>query len=245
MPARTDGWADLLSLSSDGGSPVTPRARHLGTSDGILPMDTERFCGFLGYALNPSANGNSDPMLQAAVSEELLHLLITHFPQGHVFALDNTTSYDDSDPSAGDIFNSSPPDADIHRHISRRLARRLPFAKSILFYPLWDWNKSRWMAGALVWANSNQRPLGLEDLHYFQAFGDSLISEVCRIHWTASENSKFDFLSSVSHELRSPLHGILASAELLQDLLREPTHRDMVKMISTSGQTLLDTMNHL
>jgi signal transduction histidine kinase len=85
----------------------------------------------------------------------------------------------------------------------------------------------------------------MEDLHYFQAFGDSLISEVSRIHWTASENSKFDFLSSVSHELRSPLHGILASAELLQDISLEPAHRDIVKMISTSGRTLLDTMNHL
>ncbi|KAJ5312553.1 hypothetical protein N7508_003383 [Penicillium antarcticum] len=243
MPAQTDGWADLPSLSSDGGSPITPRPKNTGSSEGILPRDTERFCGFLGHALTPS-NGNNDPRLQAAVSEELLHLLITHFPQGHTFTMD-TTSDDDCESSEGDIFNYSPPESDIEQHISHRLARRLPGAKSVLFYPLWDWNKSRWLAGALVWAKSNQRPLGMEDLHYFQAFGDSLISEVSRIHWTASENSKFDFLSSVSHELRSPLHGILASAELLQDISLEPAHRDIVKMISTSGQTLLDTMNHL
>ncbi|KAJ6079031.1 hypothetical protein N7467_008784 [Penicillium canescens] len=244
MPAQTDGWADLPSLSSDGETPITPRPTHLGVSDGILPRDTERFCGFLGHALS-SSNGNNDPRLQAAVSEELLHLLITHFPQGHVFTMESVTSYDDSEPSAGDISDASPHDSNILRHISHRLARRLPEARSVLFYPLWDWNKSRWLAGALVWANSNLRPLGMEDLHYFQAFGDSLISEVSRIHWTASENSKFDFLSSVSHELRSPLHGILASAELLQDISLEPAHRDIVKMISTSGRTLLDTMNHL
>ena len=72
-----------------------------------------------------------------------------------------------------------------------------------------------------------------------------MISEVCRIHWTASENSKFDFVTSISHELRSPLHGILASAELLRDIPLQAAQRDMVNMISTSGLTLLDTIDHL
>ncbi|CAI7584751.1 unnamed protein product [Penicillium glandicola] len=134
---------------------------------------------------------------------------------------------------------------EIIQHISHDLSRRLPEAKCVLFYPLWDWNKSRWLAGTLAWVNGSHRPLGMEDLHYFKAFGDSMISEVSRIHWTASENSKFDFVTSISHELRSPLHGILASAELLHDIPLQTAQHDMVNMISTSGLTLLDTIDHL
>lgn len=137
------------------------------------------------------------------------------------------------------------PNFEIIRHISHRLAHQLPEAKCVIFYPLWDWNKSRWLAGTLAWVNGTHRPLGTEDLHYFRAFGDSMISEVSRIHWTASENSKFDFVTSISHELRSPLHGILASAELLHDIPLQTAHRDMVNMILTSGLTLLDTIDHL
>lgn len=179
------------------------------------------------------------------MNEELLHSLITHFPDGHIFNIDsrsNLASPVDSESSNSEI---SAPNTEIIREISRRLAHQLPEAKCVLFYPLWDWNKSRWLAGTLAWVNGSHRPLGTEDLHYFKAFGDSMISEVSRIHWTASENSKFDFVTSISHELRSPLHGILASAELLRDIPLQTAQRDMVNMISTSGLTLLDTIDHL
>lgn len=175
------------------------------------------------------------------VTEDLLHSLITYFPEGHVFDTDrqdgSTLGGDDTLPLASESEPS--------QMIAHRLSQQLPDARYVLFYPLWDWSKSRWLAGTLVWTNGCHRPLGTEELHYFKAFGDSIISEVSRLHWTASENSKFDFVTSISHELRSPLHGILASAELLHDVPLQPTQHDIVKMISTSGITLLDTIDHL
>ena len=178
------------------------------------------------------------------VTEDLLHSLITHFPDGHVFNIDSRGNYDESAASVHST-KLSRPDSETIQQISNRLSRQLPGARFVLFYPLWDWSKSRWLAGTLVWANGCHRPLGMDELHYFKAFGDSIISEVSRLHWTASENSKFDFVTSISHELRSPLHGILASAELLHDLPLQPAQHDIVKMISTSGLTLLDTIDHL
>jgi signal transduction histidine kinase len=178
------------------------------------------------------------------VTEDLLHSLVTHFPEGHVFNIDSRGKYDEAATSATNT-TLSRPDSEIIHQVSNRLSRQLPDARFVLFYPLWDWSKSRWLAGTLVWANGCHRPLGMDELHYFKAFGDSIISEVSRLHWTASENSKFDFVTSISHELRSPLHGILASAELLLDVPLQPTQHDMVKMISTSGLTLLDTIDHL
>lgn len=133
----------------------------------------------------------------------------------------------------------------IAEKVSRRLRQLLPDARSVLFFPLWDYSKSRWMAGTIVWTRDDHRGFDKEELHYFKVFGSSIVAEVSRIHWTATEKSKFDFISSVSHELRSPLHGILASAELLHTTQLQPVQAEMLRMIETSGLTLLDTTDHL
>ncbi|KAJ5213487.1 hypothetical protein N7449_000656 [Penicillium cf. viridicatum] len=241
---RHDDWDALSNYEPD--SHIASRASAWGLPNANLPKDAENYCGSLGQAIScRSAKSNTGSKFQVKVNEELLHLLITHFPDGHIFNIDsrsNLASPVDSESSNSEI---SAPNTEIIREISHRLAHQLPEAKCVLFYPLWDWNKSRWLAGTLAWVNGSHRPLGTEDLHYFKAFGDSMISEVSRIHWTASENSKFDFVTSISHELRSPLHGILASAELLRDIPLQTAQRDMVNMISKSGLTLLDTIDHL
>lgn len=218
----------------DPGFPLTPRAS--------LPKDAGKYCGFLGQPPNCwTANGSTALNCRIMVTEDLLHSLITHFPEGHVFDLESSDessiAEDDTTPSA----SASEP----IQSITDRVSQQLPDSRFVLFYPLWDWSKSRWLAGTLVWINGCHRPLGTEELHYFKAFGDSIISEVSRLHWTASENSKFDFVTSISHELRSPLHGILASAELLNDFSLQSAQHDIVKMISTSGITLLETIDHL
>ncbi|OQD96016.1 hypothetical protein PENSOL_c017G11111 [Penicillium solitum] len=239
---RHDDWDAFSNSGPD--SLIASRAKSWDLPNAHSPKDAESYCSSLGQATSRRSDRSNGSKPQLKVNEELLHSLITHFPDGHIFNIDrsNLVSPVDSESSNSDI---SAPNTEIIREISHRLAHRLPEAKCVLFYPLWDWNKSRWLAGTLVWVNGNHRPLNTEDLHYFKAFGDSIISEVSRIHWTASENSKFDFVTSISHELRSPLHGILASAELLRDIPLQTAQRDMVNMISTSGLTLLDTIDHL
>lgn len=60
-----------------------------------------------------------------------------------------------------------------------------------------------------------------------------------------ADKAKGDFISSVSHELRSPLHGILASAEFLADTDLDSFQRSFVDTIESCGRTLLDTINHV
>ncbi|KAJ5817644.1 hypothetical protein N7447_007652 [Penicillium robsamsonii] len=241
---RHDDWDALPNLETS--ATIAAGSSPWGIPNASAPKDAESYCGSLGQAIScRPANSNTDSKYQVKLTEELLHLLITHFPDGHIFNIGNKSNPDSPPDSASGNARIRTPDFETIRHISRRLAHEFPEAKCVLFYPLWDWNKSRWLAGTLVWVNGSHRPLGTEDLHYFKAFGDSMISEVSRIHWTTSENSKFDFVTSISHELRSPLHGILASAELLHDIPLQTAHRDVVNMISTSGLTLLDTINHL
>jgi signal transduction histidine kinase len=79
----------------------------------------------------------------------------------------------------------------------------------------------------LVWTRDSERALQLEELHYFKAFGASIMSEIAQIEWLASEKSKSDFISSINHELRSPLHGMLASADRLTANDLQPAQYDI------------------
>lgn len=222
--------------------PVTPSLSPLGLS-GSTPEDLNAPCDILSSALRKSSPGDAASISQIDVTEELLSLLIAFFPQGQIFTSSDSAETDDYLAFGSGV--SSGARAKKIQTISQQVMKLVPGADSVLFLPLWDYHKSRWMAGTLVWARDSRRVLGMEELHYFKVFGDSIVSEVSRVHWMTTEKSKFDFISSVSHELRSPLHGILASAELLHATPLQPAQEDMIKMIETSGLTLLDTTDHL
>lgn len=71
------------------------------------------------------------------------------------------------------------------------------------------------------------------------------MTEVSREDTLKSDKAKTDFISSISHELRSPLHGILGSAEMLREGSLELRQSDLLQGIETCGKTLLDTVDHL
>lgn len=59
----------------------------------------------------------------------------------------------------------------------------------------------------------------------------------------ATIKAKTDFLSVMSHELRSPLTGVLGMAELLGETELTDEQRDYVETIHSAGQTLLSIIN--
>jgi signal transduction histidine kinase/CheY-like chemotaxis protein len=61
----------------------------------------------------------------------------------------------------------------------------------------------------------------------------------------ALSKAKSDFISSISHELRSPLHGILAGVEMLRDTMKLESEISMLDSIDACGSLLLDNINHL
>lgn len=68
---------------------------------------------------------------------------------------------------------------------------------------------------------------------------------VSRLASKTADRQKGDFIGSISHELRSPLHGILASAEFLSETESDAFQISLVDTISSCGRTLLDTINHV
>lgn len=69
------------------------------------------------------------------------------------------------------------------------------------------------------------------------------MAEVSRLSALVLTQMKTDFISSISHELRSPLHGVLASVEFLQETDLTEVQADMIGNINASGRVLLDTIN--
>ena len=60
-----------------------------------------------------------------------------------------------------------------------------------------------------------------------------------------ADRAKGIFISNISHELRSPLHGILASAEFLSDTRLDTLQRTFIDTIDSCGRTLLEVINHV
>ncbi len=56
---------------------------------------------------------------------------------------------------------------------------------------------------------------------------------------------KSTFLANMNHEIRTPLAGILGYAQILEEELADPMHREMAQVIKQSGQRLLDTLDSL
>ncbi|KAJ5605293.1 hypothetical protein N7510_010447 [Penicillium lagena] len=220
-----------LSKPLDGGVQVAPPSP-------FELAEPEKPCGILSHALKTPPNAHQ-AVCEISVPEKLLNELMIAFPRGHIFSFEDKVGDDYLSPGSGQAADAA------MQIISDQLARHIPVAGSVIFLPLWDWNRSCWLAGTLIWTDKSHRTLGLEELLFFRVFGDSIISEISRLHWTTTEKSKFDFITSINHELRSPLHGILASTELLRATKLLPSQEDIVKMIEMSGRNLLDTTDHL
>lgn len=75
-------------------------------------------------------------------------------------------------------------------------------------------------------------------------FCNSVVAEVRRLEAVESERRKANFLGSMSHEMRSPLHGLLAGIELLRNTKCSPFQHELLETSFTCGRTLLHTIDH-
>lgn len=69
--------------------------------------------------------------------------------------------------------------------------------------------------------------------------------ELSRLDAVALNQQKTTFVASISHELRSPLHGILGTLEFIKDTPLDTLQTSMLNSLNSCGQTLLDTINHV
>ncbi|MCP4219688.1 MAG: PAS domain S-box protein, partial [bacterium] len=61
----------------------------------------------------------------------------------------------------------------------------------------------------------------------------------------AANQAKSEFLANMSHEIRTPMNAILGFSELLWKQEENEKHKEYLKIITTSGQTLLSLINDI
>ena len=72
-------------------------------------------------------------------------------------------------------------------------------------------------------------------------FYNAIRAEIGRLTTVFSGQQKSEFVGTVSHGLRSPLHGVLASIEFLRDTRCDDFQRSCIDTMDACAQTLLDT----
>ncbi|APA15360.1 hypothetical protein sscle_14g101300 [Sclerotinia sclerotiorum 1980 UF-70] len=182
-------------------------------------------------------------LLQATVKG-----LMTCYTQGRMFVCHEDGSLDlDLEPEPLEVCENGnmEPDRAVVAAWVAELMKICPGARTIVFFPLRDPQRDQWFAGSFAWTTKRLRIVTPEDLTYFTAFGNCIMAEKSRLDSELADRAKSDFISVVSHELRSPLHGVLASAEALRDTSTGDEQDDMIRSITICGEVLLDTMDHI
>jgi signal transduction histidine kinase/ActR/RegA family two-component response regulator len=234
-----NGSADKASSGrSQSFSKLTPAPAILEDNASSL------LCEVLGSSVVPggcSLGTLQDPL---RINDASLRYLIRNFPRGCVFVSDAQCNPVFENEGAFIAQTFAPQAASIAIQLSADLQSLVHKARSLVFLPLWDSTQEIIVAGMLGWTSDPTRVLAEQDMTCLSAFGNTFVTEIARTEMTELARAKSDFLSSISHELRSPLHGIHAAVDLLQD----PEHDsklELIEMISSCSSTLLDTLNHV
>ncbi|KAF7907000.1 uncharacterized protein EAF01_004587 [Botrytis porri] len=224
-------------------------------------MSQTREIEILGFSTPEasSINGDSYPGTHSFLpfEERSLHQFLRRYPRGKLWTFDSDGSMSSaSDDEMLKGYRSSVRPGRTQQRGKNKMARaaadgrflsnHFPGVRQLLFVPLWDAGRSRWLSACCVWSTEPTRILSKQnELSFLTAFGNSVMAECSRISTEVADQKKSDFIGSISHELRSPLHGILASAEILDDLSLPNLAQELVETIDSCGRTLLDTINHI
>ncbi|KAJ0414310.1 hypothetical protein BJY00DRAFT_318936 [Aspergillus carlsbadensis] len=222
-------WASSGRSSRTGSS---DSGVSVGPPDVIIRHTSLGVCYAMGSAFSKwyTTSGHAKP--PGTMDEELLHRLLLEFSDVKIMGL----------TQGAKAAEATTPGADALR---KGLLDAIPDASSLIFLPIWKCDKADWLAAMIVWTCDPRRTFKDDDLCFLKAAGNMVVLEITQVSSSAPEKCNFDPLSSLSHELRSPLHGVLGNAELLQATPLDSTQRDMVRTVEACGEMILDSLNCL
>ena len=221
-----------------------------------IPRETvggrfERTATVLGFSTGTASTHKgaevTNKLSFSPLSERALAVLVKRYPRGKLWSFDVGISDSSSEDELSKCSSSTPKGSELPR--DRRAKRReaearlllahFPGVKQLLFTPLWDAGSGRWYSGAFCFSFSSLIFSNESELSFCIAFGNCVMAEISRLNAIVSDQSKSDFIGSISHELRSPLHGILGSSEFLGETQCDTFQKSLVDTIDACGRTLL------
>ncbi|KNG48279.1 two-component sensor protein histidine protein kinase [Stemphylium lycopersici] len=214
--------------------------------DGVRIQEADMYGKFI--INNPNWNGSKllaqhlEPTTESPgnPSSALMNKLLEEFPQGVVIHIPGNSGDVVATTSAEDVTSVVDP------IICTELPKTFPKARQIIVMPLRDAYHERSIGAVLGFANDQSRVyLSSTDLSSISAFCTTIMTQVRRLEAQAMDKIKSDFLGSVSHEMRTPLHGILSSLELLADTSHDAHQSDLLETARYSGMSLLETIDRI
>ncbi|EXK81960.1 hypothetical protein FOQG_13610 [Fusarium oxysporum f. sp. raphani 54005] len=245
--------ASQYDFSLDGSCPP-PRVY---SSASVNEPPTAKFqppCQLLGSSNGLGSNSTQDVN---NISQVLLSHMLRRYPEGYIFDFDSQAqrSFTDNTRHFGSDFSqpeqqpsqqNAPPRSDHESYEKRELQEAFNGARYVAFIPIWDPLKGLISIGGFAWSREPRRESDRDgELPFFRALGILAASEAFQIETLAADKAKSDVLGSISHELRSPLHGITLGLELLNDSGLGAAQQNIAHLIGTCCRTMLDTTEHL
>lgn len=268
---NSDNQANAISdsASSRPGSPSSQRSKSSDytsmpssdTSESALDkrnrLAQRQKCTILGKSINVGTASDEPGIAKYNFRDYDMRALLRKHPEGVVltFTTDGTLiSSEEGSPSSSET-NEKPTASERVKRDSPKNDRRTGHsgllslaqgARSIALLPLWDFEQRRWAALVVCWTGHAGRLLSASnDLPPLKVFGTSIMSGLAQLDALVSNKAKTTFMSSISHELRSPLHGILGGTEFLAGTAIDTFQTDMLGTIDQCARTLLDTVNNV
>ncbi|RYC53848.1 hypothetical protein CHU98_g12361 [Xylaria longipes] len=197
------------------------------------------------------------PSDRRRMSFKALSALLRRYPKGTVFDFDadgkpqpNNLSRSNSQPitsTTGKIpMLTKRRTLSFIGNLGNEVSKSFPGARSVAFVPVWDQIKKRWCAGCFVYTLDKTRFFcKKDDISYLRAVATLAMAEIANLETHLTSQAQSDVLGSLSHELRSPLHGIILGVEFLADTPLSVFQGNLLHILETCGRTLSDTIDHL
>ena len=115
-------------------------------------------------------------------------------------------------------------------------------ARSLVYLPVYDQNNGSLLASCFAWRTSSSNE-GSKHQHVadYHVLGNFLSHDIAQLRMQNEDAEQKKFMSNFSHELRTPINGILGSAQFLQDTISDDYQSELLQSIVVSSNTLLDT----
>ncbi|PTD01216.1 hypothetical protein FCULG_00012759 [Fusarium culmorum] len=238
---------DKNSLETSPHSPIIcggDKMKHHVAVQSLFP------CQVLGSSNADSNNVSRD----SALSQIFLAQLFERYPEGCNFnfnrlpTLEDHARPDTKQDSQGLKHSRANSDDDMDEliHEKTHILNAFPNAQTVAFTPIWDPQKGTWAIGGFMCSTKPHFEFDKDsELPFLRAIGTLAASEAFRLETSAADKAKSDVLGSISHELRSPLHGITLGLELLNDSSLGVAQQNIAHMIETCCRTLCETTEHL
>lgn len=204
-------WAEVTGVYREAGELLHDFLDLSGLTFQEVPLAGERIRGTPDLAQDTIIYSKLESGMPAIVPLEpsAVHNMLEVFGYGGVLHVDDTVEPPVFAEATNYVKNV------LSQATTASLKRSFPGARQIIFTALWDAVHNRASTLCVGWVLDDRRVFRPEkDLVTMSSFCMATMSVALRLESNLIEQVKSDFLGSISHEMRSPLHNVLGNLEL-------------------------------